>query len=44
VSPLPLARLQTPLELLPFTLDLIFHPRMSQHPRHVFLRQALLSQ
>ena len=42
-SPVPLAQLQTPLELLPFTLDLIFHPRMSQHPRHVFLRQALLT-
>lgn len=38
----PLAEIHTPLDLPPFTLDLIFHPRMSLVGRHRFLRDALL--
>jgi DNA-binding transcriptional LysR family regulator len=39
----PLARLHTPLTVAPFTLDLIFHPRMEHEPRHLFVRKALLA-
>lgn len=38
-----LARVHTPLLVAPFTLDLIFHPRMEHEPRHAFIRKALLS-
>jgi DNA-binding transcriptional LysR family regulator len=38
-----LTRLHTPLAVAPFSLDLIFHPRMEHEPRHMFLRKALLA-
>ncbi len=36
-----LAEVRTPLELAPFTLDLIWHPRHSTRDDHAFVRDAL---